>query len=120
MIAAGAFVAFGPTLAAPAQGAEESALSEELAAVQVYEGMIAVRRLRAAHAESDPRPRAQAGAGGRRAADWWELDELGTMLRAQGSGAALRLGDRITVRVLRVDAPRGRVDLEPAEPESSA
>jgi ribonuclease R len=120
LIAAGAFVAFGPTLAAPAQGAEESALSEELAAVQVYEGMIAVRRLRAAHAESDPRRRAQAGAGGRRAADWWELDELGTMLRAQGSGAALRLGDRITVRVLRVDAPRGRVDLEPAEPESSA
>ena len=88
LVLVGAFVAFGPTLAAPAQGAEESALSGELAAAQVYEGMIAVRRLRAAHAESDPRRRAQAGAGGRRAADWWELDELGTMLRAQGSGAA--------------------------------
>jgi ribonuclease R len=44
--------------------------------------------------------------------DWWELNEHGTMLVGAHSGRALRLGDSITVRVARIDAPRGRVDLE--------
>ncbi len=49
--------------------------------------------------------------------EWWELNEQGTILRAERSGAALRLGDPIAVRVARVDAPRGRVDLVPVESE---
>ncbi len=58
-----------------------------------YEGMLPVRRL---------------------VGDWWELNELETMLIGAGSGERLRLGDRVTVRVEKVDAPRGRVDLVPA------
>ena len=46
--------------------------------------------------------------------DWWELNELETMLIAAGSGERIRLGDRCAVRVAKVDAPRGRVDLLPA------
>jgi ribonuclease R len=45
--------------------------------------------------------------------DWWELNELGTMLIGTRSGRTLRLGDSVQVRVGSVDAPRGRVDLEP-------
>jgi len=63
-----------------------------------YEGMIAVRRLR-----GDPPWR---GAG------WWELNEQGTILFGTRSGATLRLGDPIKVRVLRIEAAQGRVDLE--------
>jgi ribonuclease R len=58
-----------------------------------HEGMLPVRRLRG---------------------DWWELDELETMLVGTGTGERLRLGDPVSVRVERVDAPRGRVDLAPA------
>jgi ribonuclease R len=47
--------------------------------------------------------------------DWWELNELETMLRGAGSGKALRIGDPVVVQVERVDAPRGRVDLAPVE-----
>ncbi len=43
--------------------------------------------------------------------DWWELNEEATLLRAEGSGRAIRLGDPIEVRVERVETPRGRVDL---------
>ncbi len=46
--------------------------------------------------------------------DWWELNEHSTILRGQRSGATLRLGDPIEVRVVRVDAAAGRVDLAPA------
>jgi ribonuclease R len=46
--------------------------------------------------------------------DWWELNEQGTILQGQRSGRVLRLGDRVEVRVARVDAIRGRVDLTPA------
>ena len=60
---------------------------------QGFEGFLPVRRLR----------------------DWWVLNEHGTALLAEGSGRALRLGDPIAVLVDRVDAPRGRVDLVPAE-----
>ncbi len=86
LISAGAFVAFGPG-------------SPAAAGVPPYEGMLPVRRL------------AAAAAGGR---EWWELNEQGTILRGERSGAALRLGDAIAVRVRRVDPPRGRVDLAPA------
>lgn len=64
----------------------------------VYEGMLPVRRLRKE--------------GGR---DWWELNEQETILRGERSGATLRLGDSIEVRVARVDTVRGRVDLVPVE-----
>jgi ribonuclease R len=59
-----------------------------------HEGMLPVRRLRG---------------------DWWELDELETMLVGAQSGMALRLGDPVVVQVERVDAPRGRVDLSPVQ-----
>jgi ribonuclease R len=59
-----------------------------------HEGLLPVRRLRG---------------------DWWELDELETMLVGAQSGKAIRLGDAVTVQVERVDAPRGRVDLVPVE-----
>jgi ribonuclease R len=65
----------------------------------LYEGMIPLRLMRSADA---------------RANDWWELNEQRTILRAKPSRQALRLGDPISVRALRVDATRGRVDLEPA------
>jgi ribonuclease R len=58
-----------------------------------YEGMLPVRRL---------------------IGDWWELNELETMLVGAGSGDRIRLGDPVTVRVQQVDSPRGRVDLVPA------
>jgi ribonuclease R len=59
-----------------------------------YEGMLPVRRLRSAR-------------------DWWELNEEGTILEGTRSGAKVRLGDPIAVRVASIDAVRGRVDLEP-------
>jgi ribonuclease R len=59
-----------------------------------HEGMLPVRRLRG---------------------DWWELNELETMLIGAESGKALRIGDPISVQVERVDAPRGRVDLAPVQ-----
>jgi ribonuclease R len=59
-----------------------------------HEGLLPVRKLRS---------------------DWWELNELGTMLVGQDSGKAIRLGDAVVVQVERVDAPRGRVDLSPVE-----
>ena len=58
-----------------------------------YEGMLPVRRL---------------------VGDWWELNELETMLIGAGGGDRIRLGDPVRVRVEKVDAPRGRVDLVPA------
>jgi ribonuclease R len=57
-----------------------------------YEGLLPVRRLRG---------------------DWWELNELGTVLEGTETGNAIRLGDPLRVQVGRVDAPRGRVDLHP-------
>jgi len=59
-----------------------------------HEGLLPVRRL-----------------GG----DRWELNEEGTVLVGARSGGALRLGDPVVVRVERVDAPRGRVDLSPVD-----
>ncbi len=65
-----------------------------------YEGMLPVRRMRV----QDGR-------------DWWELNEVGTILHGERSGATLRLGDPIEVRVARVDTARGRVDLDLAPVE---
>ncbi len=60
-----------------------------------YEGLLPVRRLRG---------------------DWWELNEQATMLVGSRHGKAMRLGDPVRVRVGRIDAPRGRVDLGPDDP----
>ena len=59
-----------------------------------YQGLLPVRRLRG---------------------DWWELNDEATILVGTRNGGAIRLGDPITVRVARIDAPRGRVDLLPAD-----
>jgi ribonuclease R len=59
-----------------------------------YEGLLPVRRLRG---------------------DWWEVNEMGTILSAERSGATIRIGDPVRVRVERVEVARGRVDLAPAE-----
>ncbi len=59
-----------------------------------FEGLLPVRKLRG---------------------DWWELNELETMLIGDRSGGAIRRGDPLVVQVERVDAPRGRVDLSPVE-----
>jgi ribonuclease R len=50
--------------------------------------------------------------------DWWELNEEGTILHGTRTGATIRLGDPVRVRVHRIDAPRGRVDLDLAEPQA--
>jgi ribonuclease R len=59
-----------------------------------FVGMLPVRRLRG---------------------DWWQLDELGVKLVGSESGKEIRLGDPLRVTVGKIDAPRGRVDLYPAE-----
>ena len=56
-----------------------------------FEGFLAVRRI-----------------GG----DWWDVNEEGTILQGASTGRTLRMGQVLDVRVLRVDAPRGRVDLD--------
>jgi ribonuclease R len=60
----------------------------------LFEGMLPVRRLRG---------------------EWWELNELGTVLVGTRTGGAIRLGDGVRVQVGSIDAPRGRVDLLPVE-----
>ena len=52
--------------------------------------------------------------------DWWELNELETMLIGAESGGRIRLGDPVRVMVEKVDAPRGRVDLAPVELSTTA
>ncbi len=59
-----------------------------------HEGLLPVRRLRG---------------------DWWELNELQTMLTGERTGETIRLGDPVRVKVERVETARGRVDLVPAE-----
>jgi ribonuclease R len=66
-------------------------------AFEGYEGMLPVRHMAA------PEGR-----------EWWQLNEQSTILYGDRSGATLRLGDPIEVRVGRVDVARGRVDLIPA------
>jgi ribonuclease R len=57
-----------------------------------YEGMLPVRRL---------------------TGDWWEINELQTMLIGTSSGTTLRLGDSVVVQVEGIEPPRGRVSLSP-------
>jgi len=64
-----------------------------------YEGLLPVRRMRG---------------------DWWEVNEQGTILEGTRSGATLRIGDPVRVRVERVDVPRGRVDLVGADEGAAA
>jgi ribonuclease R len=99
LISAGAFIAFGLDADArmAAHGAGDGAGGLDGAS---FEGMLPVRVLRAPGRD-----------GGR---EWWELNEEGTILEGERTGAALRLGDQLDVRVARVDAIRGRVDLVPA------
>jgi ribonuclease R len=53
--------------------------------------------------------------------DRFDLNETETALVGRSSGGVLRLGDPVAVRVDAIDAPRGRVDLEPAgEPAAGA
>jgi ribonuclease R len=59
----------------------------------VYEGFLPVRRMPADH---------------------FDLNETETALVGRSSGARVRFGDPVTVAVSRVEAPRGRVDLEQA------
>jgi ribonuclease R len=118
LIGAGAFIAFAPP-GEPDTGAPP------------FEGMLPVRLMRAPRGAGGGSARDGTAArgrpvqrGGRRDAprgqagppqrDWWELNEQGTILRAERSGASVRLGDSVRVRVARIDAIRGRVDLEPA------
>ena len=108
LISAGAFVAFG------AAGGEEETEGAPLS----FEGMLPVRSLRV---PSRDRGRVPARAGGRDPGrddgrDWWEMNEQGTILHGERTGATLRLGDAVDVRVVRIDTVRGRVDLEPAVP----
>jgi ribonuclease R len=130
LISAGAFVSFGRAHAGE-DGPET--------AVPSFRGMLPLRSLTpvadsAARASKDGRQRGAAEAsgagrgargrgapGGRGPAagedgrrEWWELNEQGTILRGERTGATLRLGDPIDVRVARVEAIRGRVDLTPA------
>jgi ribonuclease R len=105
LIGAGAFVAFGPARAVAAAGAAGAGSERggDPAPAPPYEGMLPVRRL-------------AAGAGER---DWWELNEAGTILSGSRSGRTLRLGDPLAVRVRRVEAVRGRVDLDLAPEDDS-
>jgi len=131
LISAGAFVSFGQ-LGYDELGAEDRPPS--------FQGMLPVRHMqvpqpagggkgKGAGAASQPAARhGGRGGGGRRGAgrgggageervgqrEWWELNEQGTVLRGERTGATLRLADPIEVRVARVDAVRGRVDLLPA------
>ncbi len=123
LISAGAFLAF----AAPED------LEGDGAPAPPFEGMLPVRLLRAprkkagAGDRSDERGRAgaastagrrtpshRAGGAGAPEREWWELNDEGTILRGERTGAAIRLGDGLRVNVGRIDAIRGRVDLEQA------
>jgi ribonuclease R len=88
LISAGAFIAFGGA-STRAQGAGVDGPQGPL-----YEGMLPVRRMRS----EDGR-------------DWWELNETQTILHGERTGATIKLGDPIAVKVTRVDTVRGRVDL---------
>jgi hypothetical protein len=68
----------------------------DAAAGPVYEGLLPVRRMGPPAAAPD---------------EWWEINELATVLHGKRTGATVRLGDPIGVRVARVDTSRGRVDL---------
>jgi ribonuclease R len=141
LISAGAFVAFGgesSTVASPSitsasvgsrrgKGGKAGAAEQASFAEAVYEGLLPVRRMQVPAAGRAPGGRAarpsgtarRTGSPGSRGAqsssEWWEINELATILRGERTGATVRLGDPIDVQVARVDALRGRVDLVPAD-----
>jgi ribonuclease R len=108
LISAGAFIAFDArrplARADRAHGSAGHADPTEpvRASEMLFEGMLPVRLLRSP---------ARTDGGGR---EWWELNEEGTILYGERTGATLRLGDATSVSVARVDTVRGRVDLVPA------
>jgi ribonuclease R len=63
-----------------------------------YEGFLPARRLRG---------------------DWWELNEVGTILVGEETGTTIRIGDAVRVVVRKIEAPRGRVELDVAPPSSA-
>jgi ribonuclease R len=113
LISAGAFIAFGldpEARMSAGREAGEGAIDEAS-----FEGMLPVRMLRSPERVGPPSAGSPRGGGERdRGREWWELNEQGTILKGERSGASLRLGDPIEVRVARVDSIRGRVDLVPA------
>jgi hypothetical protein len=46
--------------------------------------------------------------------DRYDLNETETSIVGRHNGAVISLGDPVTVTVSGIEAPRGRVDLEPA------
>lgn len=135
LIGAGAFVAFSPE---EADDATASPPYEGLLPVRRMQGVVSGTKPAdgrqgrgAAAAGRSPGSRATRGpgrAGGGRGGqgqrsgggegpaperEWWDLNEEGTILYGSRTGAALRLGDPVRVRVHRVDTVRGRVDLGP-------
>jgi ribonuclease R len=48
--------------------------------------------------------------------DWWELNEEGTILTGEESGRTIKIADAIRVVIRGVDPPRGRVELDVAQP----
>jgi ribonuclease R len=121
LISAGAFIVFG---LGPEGGAGDDP--------PPFEGMLPVRLLGAASPSAGGgtrdsragRGRVSGGDRGRdggaargrdgsasRGREWWELNQEGTILFGERSGATLRLGDPLEVRVARVERMRGRVDL---------
>jgi ribonuclease R len=117
LIAAGAFIAFDGDSRVRAKKASGRSMEvgsdiplEESRERPIYEGMLPVRLLTLT---GTPHRGGQAGGAGEER-DWWTLNEQSTILRGERSGATLRLGDPIDVRVARVDASAGRVDLTPA------
>jgi ribonuclease R len=143
LIPAGAFVAFAAPAKDRGTRGAETADADRGAAADAglpFEGMVPVRTLRA-QPDGDPgssgrpapdRRRGPGGGGdgrgrGRRAGgagrdgggrnggrEWWDLNEEGTILRGERSGTTLRLGQPLRVRVERVEAVRGRVELAAA------
>jgi ribonuclease R len=132
LISAGAFIAFGLDADARMSAGADEVGQGGLDAAS-FEGMLPVRSLRVpapaaastgSGSSRDARRRAQHGGRGRRDAprhpagrderEWWEINEQGTILQGERTGATLRLGDVMDVRVARVDSIRGRVDLTPA------
>ncbi|WCB92794.1 Ribonuclease R [Baekduia alba] len=46
--------------------------------------------------------------------DWWELNEVGTILTGEDSGRSIRIGDELRVLIRRIETARGRVELDVA------
>src|SRR5262249_8143764 len=43
--------------------------------------------------------------------DYWEVDERSGVVRGRRTGTRFRMGDTLTARVVKVDRPRGELDL---------